>query len=576
MTRITIRHDQLRISSGRALRRAILSGAVSTFCVSATGAQAGSVCIKNDILPTFGWLNTAFTKTAGVNGSTVYVVNPNDLLRDTNNVLSPGSAITMTALAAALGANGNTLTGLNIVDQNNTGMVFDVAGGGSSVSSVGSGTPVLASIETSNTQAEELIRQRRQQAIVGPAAAPVTQMPPSAAPNNSQTAAVRGAKTKAAPKPKVGGQATVVQPSLAVAASAEQPVPQAVNEVVPETLVGPAVRSAFAHQFAQMRLTAAPETPASLSMPMSVASGFIRPSGADVGIWAQLYLDYEKHGNLAPGSSANTSRVQKTVGQIAGSDLTYRRSSFGLNEALQFGLLGGHHDAHSKFKDTASTKNASQHDEGGFIGGYASYQANRFSLQVLLKTDFYQHSMKSTVNQSVACATGQTLFVDSEKDLVLSTFRHGSVDQKNYTTSFNAAYRFDLGASSFFEPTAGARYTYTDYGSGAADLNLQNGDVLRLQAGIRFGTTWINQGHQWSASALGLLYNDVLVRGYTLNTDGLSSSALRVDQGKIRALGQLSTKVDVGNGLSYNAQVDVRGGQDLIGVGGRGGLRYEW
>jgi Autotransporter beta-domain len=576
MTRITIRHDQLKFPLGNVRRTAMLLGAVSTVSMNATGALAGSVCLKNEILPTFGWLNTAFTKAVGANGSTVYVVNPTDPLRDTNNVLSPGSAITMTALGAALAANGNALTGLNIVDQNNTGMVFDVSGGGSSVGSGGVAPPVLASIETSNSQAEELIRQRRQLASSTPASMPATQTAQAAAPPNPKAATVRGARAKAAPKPKAGGQATVVQPGPAIATSVDQATPNVGVQFVSQSSVETVGRTTFAPQAAPMRLTASSSSSAAPLTQAFTNSGSNQQSVPDVGAWAQIYLDYEKHANIAPGTAANTTRVQKTVGEIAGTDLTYRRSSSGFNETFQFGLLGGHHDARSKFKDTASTTNASQQDEGGFLGGYATYQANRFSLEAMLKTDFYQHSMKATVNQSVSCPAGQTLFVDNEKDISISTFKHGSVEQKNYTSSLNAAYRFDLGTSSFFEPTAGVRYTYTDYGSGAADFNLQNGDVLRLQAGMRLGTSWNNHGHQWSASVLGLLYRDVMVRGYTLNTEGLSSSALRVDQGKIRALGQLTTKVDVGGGLSYNAQVDVRGGQDLIGFGGRAGLRYEW
>jgi hypothetical protein len=244
--------------------------------------------------------------------------------------------------------------------------------------------------------------------------------------------------------------------------------------------------------------------------------------------------------------------------------------------SLTDGILGGHNDTRTKFKDTATTTGAWQRQDGGYLGAYAVYSANRFSLEGMFKADFFQHSSFAALSRPVTCGAGQILVVDSTADLIQSTIKSGDVSQQNYTASINAAYRFDLGGRRYFEPTAGIRYTYTNYGTGAGDLDLRNGEVLRLQFGARVGTAWQAHGYSWSASLLGLIYNDVLIRGYTTNPEGLSSSSLYVDEGKFRALGQLSTKVDVGHGLSYNAQVDVRGGQDVIGVGGRVGVRYEW
>ena len=48
------------------------------------------------------------------------------------------------------------------------------------------------------------------------------------------------------------------------------------------------------------------------------------------------------------------------------------------------------------------------------------------------------------------------------------------------------------------------------------------------------------------------------------------------DEGKVRVLGQFATVVDFGNGYSLFGDVEVRGGQDLFGVGGRAGVRYTW
>jgi hypothetical protein len=605
--------------------------------LGATGSLAERVCLKAEgAEPWFtgkGGVPSVFIQPPGKD---YYVLTPRASV-----VLGSGATVAnVTELKAALGSPGTTLVlASGTVDGVNVGaMPTTVGSGGASETGAGSsGPPALASIETSNSQAEELIRQRRENASQTPIVVATVQ-PPIAQPVQQTAASAVTAQTPVAPTPPAvqaspkrvvttpavpsvqaaptlpaarapvvqsAPQTTVVTSPVAPSVLVEKqttpaeaaPTSRASNSIAPkpiskELVAEPAAsrRKQSAEKVETVRRVSAvkveqhpkihPAKPKSAPVVIATehAAGthIDRQLGPIVGTWAQIYLDYEKHRNIAPGTAENTTRVQKTVGQIAGTDLTYRRSSNSLNEAIQFGILGGHHDTRSTFKDTASTTNASQRDEGGFVGGYATYQANRFSLESMLKVDFYQHSARSNSQRPVTCSNGESLFVDKEADASISAFKAGSVDQKNYTTSLNAAYRYDLGNSSYFEPTAGARYTYTDYGSGAADLNLQNGDVLRLQAGARVGTTWNDQGYRWSASVLGLLYSDVMVRGYALNTEGLSSSALRVDQGKIRALGQLNTKVDVGGGLSYNAQVDVRGGQDLVGVGGRAGLRYEW
>jgi hypothetical protein len=302
------------------------------------------------------------------------------------------------------------------------------------------------------------------------------------------------------------------------------------------------------------------------------------------GAWGQIYGDKERHTNLAPGSVDNPTRNQTTFGQIAGIDVTNSWMSAHGRETVQLGVLAGHNDTRSKFTDTPNVTDASQRDEGVFVGTYASYQMNRFSLDALAKVDFYNLSRRSTSlktdTTTVSCGSGQVLIVDDPADLSSTVQSRltsaGDVRETNFTLGMNAAYRFDLHDGYWFEPTAGFRYTYTGYGSGASSLNLDDGQVLRLQAGARIGTSWNSHGFKWSPSLLGLLYSDVLVRGFTLNDSGFASGASSVDEGKLRALGQLVLKLEDGTGMSYTAQADVRGGQDVFGYGGRLGIRYEW
>ena len=76
-------------------------------------------------------------------------------------------------------------------------------------------------------------------------------------------------------------------------------------------------------------------------------------------------------------------------------------------------------------------------------------------------------------------------------------------------------------------------------------------------------------------SLTGLLYSDVVVSGF--QTTGQFSPATPInDEGKLRVLGQIATRYIVGNGSSYDVQVEGRGGENLVGFGGRLGARYEW
>jgi hypothetical protein len=72
-----------------------------------------------------------------------------------------------------------------------------------------------------------------------------------------------------------------------------------------------------------------------------------------------------------------------------------------------------------------------------------------------------------------------------------------------------------------------------------------------------------------------LLYSDVSIHGFALTTSTTAPVAL-VDEGKIRALGSIETRVNVGGGLSYSGSIEVRGGEDVFGVGGRINARYQW
>ena len=82
-------------------------------------------------------------------------------------------------------------------------------------------------------------------------------------------------------------------------------------------------------------------------------------------------------------------------------------------------------------------------------------------------------------------------------------------------------------------------------------------------------------GYFWTASVLGGIYDDVIVNGYT--SDALpGSGSAKIDQGKVRGICSLFGRLYDGHGMTYFGQVDVYGGQDVGGVIGKVGARWEW
>lgn len=417
-----------------------------------------------------------------------------------------------------------------------------------------SGPPSLSSVEISSSQAEEFIRQRRQQ----------SQQQAQGAIANIQT-------------PVDQQQPNAVQPAGTVPSA--------------------------------NRAAASPQR--SVASRGSEAGRDVRnqppTSSSNSGVWVQAYGDYEHHSNLAPGSPDNPTRKQKTVGVVAGSDVTYRRETGRGQQAVQFGLLGGHNNTRSKFSDTENVTDARQDSEGGFVGAYSTYQFNNFAIDSLVKADFFDTSRRAIVRRSrtnqiaavietsrPACPPGQAMVIDGDADLlptqrevepartVTETSRRQEVSEfseHNYIVSANAYYRVDLLNGFWLEPTAGFRYTFTNFSQTRNEtfLNLEDGHVLRAQVGARIGSSWeLSSKQMFTASILGLIYSDVLVDGFTLIDSGFVSTVSNVDEGKLRGLGQINLQFDTGRGVFYSTEVAVRGGEDVWGVGGRLGIRYEW
>ena len=149
---------------------------------------------------------------------------------------------------------------------------------------------------------------------------------------------------------------------------------------------------------------------------------------------------------------------------------------------------------------------------GPTAGAYATYFSAGFSSDVTVKFDFL------TLNETFNDLLATTAHIRSPPRIGVPPFISfagaGSVNLLNSTVVGNLNYRFDLYPNFWIEPTVGVQYTNSSYGSGAAQLGLADGNLVRVQGGARFGTsTLLGNGVLMTTTLTGLAYNDVVVQG---------------------------------------------------------------
>ena len=433
------------------------------------------------------------------------------------------------------------------------------------------GPPSITATEASTDQALELIRKRREEASgscpsgftrsggncvpAGAASTPAPQVaaatpPPVAV---STTTTTGPASSAAAPRPKAAPRP----------ASAATPAAPQVASAQPAPSYSPSPSTGYSGGSIKDGGYAAP-------MP-----GTIRVSGA----WVEGYYDHEKHTNLNPsgGVSNNPTRLTTSGGTIAGVDVSQYSTGAELR-GWQLGFISGYNSTRSKFSDTLSNKTQNngtvqptltteqrQEVDGAFAGIYGAFVQGGFSVDGAFKVDFFNMDARS-IDTPVGCG------------VVVGNF--ASTAMTNYTVASNANYRMPMSANSYIEPTVGVRYTVTDFGGKATAVGVRDGEAFRVQGGVRLGTRFVTaDGWIWHTSLAGLLYSDVSINGYTLVTSFPGASPLvsaKIDEGKLRGMGILETRVDVGYGYTLYNDLEVRGGQDLLGFGARVGIRKQW
>ena len=316
--------------------------------------------------------------------------------------------------------------------------------------------------------------------------------------------------------------------------------------------------------------------------------------------WGQGFLDYEHHDNIAPGQQENRGRTSKTAGVISGSDWTWINA--GARQAVQLGYFSGYSATYNNFGNTnfdatatGGTDNIDRTDskqriEGSFLGAYLAAIRGNATFDLAFKADLFDLDQSSRLTQT---NVGNTCGGGAQPSVIES----GSASVNNYTIAADASYRYAVSPTGWYEPIFSIRYTMTDYGNdpthftnvgpsgfpplninGSGRLGLEDGTVLRLQGGIRRGEQGVlPDGGLWTVVGGAFLYSDVSITGFKFDPGTLNGTTVfPVDEGKIRGLGQILTTFDYANGWSYLMMGEVRGGEDLIGVGGRVGARYKW
>lgn len=442
--------------------------------------------------------------------------------------------------------------------------------GMAAVSGGASGPPSISATETSTTQVLEQVRRRSQEAQ--------TQQPISVS-----TAAADAAVSAA--------EAQSPSEATESANSSSSAAPKAAKKAKPKTSSQQSASSASTKSYDQ-------EPVADDTYAIAEKTDVYAGSSRTTAVWSQGFLGYDRHKNLAPGNQENPTRTATTAGGLVGADWTHITQSNGVR-ALQYGLFSGYSETHAKKSNTFfevdeaaasadppppqtgggntnyTRSNNKEEIDGPFVGAYMAYVQDAWTFDATFKADFFDLNQSSTLTQRCADDVGT---------------QSGSASVTNYMIAANISHRYEITGSQWWEPSAGVRYTYTDFGSDPSVSVFQNGGVqptgrlgledgyaLRLQFGARLGERIETaEGYIWTTTIGAFLYSDVVVNGFDSVAGQTGEFVGPVDEGELRALGQLETRLNVGNGMTYLFQAEIRGGEDVFGAAGQIGIRYEW
>jgi len=282
------------------------------------------------------------------------------------------------------------------------------------------------------------------------------------------------------------------------------------------------------------------------------------PTGPTVrpAVWLRGFGDFEdRNGSfsmLTPGGVALIDQGYRSAigGVMGGGDLVISRLT-SPSDALILGAMGGYINAQINV-------NAGRHRlEGGTFGGYGTYLSGAFFWDALVKVDLLGFSTSVP-------------------------FMTPSADLTNFNVLSNIGYKFDLPSKWYVEPTVGIEYVQSKWTNqqiiATTFTTLDNAHMTRGRFGARIGTEWISNNVRIEPSVLLLGYYYFEATGATVQLGAAGGSiVLPTDQGKFR--GEIQPGVnffDLSSGWSGYVRGDFRFQEDLVGGGGKVGIRYQW
>ena len=452
----------------------------------------------------------------------------------------------------------------------------------------GIGAPSVTASEISTSQTLQFIRKRQDEIQLASNAAPLSA--PAAASPAAQPPVAQGGQIVSS----AANTADVATPPVARprGGAKAQPAASGGGNAPSTAMSAPAPEPAYTSK---------------LRDPAFAGAGAVE--GSRFAMWGGAFGDIERRDNLPfSGGVTPIKSSQFTTGLITGTDWSMSKY-VALPGELRLGIFGGLTQARTKYSDgfyngATNTGGAPgncgdpnndnfegaggpgaihcffRHDardisRGASFGGYGLYVSGPWALDLVAKADFNKTR-----------ATDRNHECGGDGELHGDIFRQAQQSTIAMTFAGNGSYRMPITSSSWFEPTLGFRYlhlaaatptssfpTGADQLVGPLPIGTIDGDALRLQAGVRFGVTRPTPFGQWTGVLTGLVYNEVAVSGFGSSA---SQSTMQIDEGKFRGLLQLSNTIYAGDGVSYLVQGDVRGGQNLLGYGGKVIVRKEW
>jgi hypothetical protein len=328
----------------------------------------------------------------------------------------------------------------------------------------------------------------------------------------------------------------------------------------------------------------------------------IADSGIHPAIWAHSFGEFQQQtaAFLAPGPGPGAGGQGVAIGGpatpmligldskttiwgfLSGADLTFRNVAVG-GDVLITGLLGGYLTSNTNLNTTSTSSNTTSalggssttqiRLSGPSVGAYATYFTGPFSTDLTFRADFL--NINDSFSEAFNFLASNNGTIAPEPPVMSSGIVTASVTDLNIAGNYN--YRIPLYGGIWIEPTAGFGYTYSLYDAAAASLGVSDGYVLVVQGGARLGIDNFFGPVNVTQTITGLAYDDVkIVGGPILNGAFIGAPLLNFDEGKVRGEGIYAVNFDCGNGFSSFVQGIVYGGEDLIGAGGKVGLRYQW